>query len=244
MTLILFILLLLTALVTCLKYRKLAIIFLSLSILLFWGTGSGLVGQCLLSPLQINNTYDTSIQWGKHNALVVLGAGTTKNQTTNIIFPGIMGYPRIDATAMSYLDCKKSHSDCTVIVSGGDPLKNGETEARVYQQYLHDLGVNAGDIILEDKSGNTFQNAQYSSEILKKHNFDQVFLITSGFHMQRALLYFTHFDIKPIPLPADYTNSHYSIWPRGYNFAIADYALHEHLGIARYYFYNFMGWND
>jgi hypothetical protein len=30
---------------------------------------------------------------------------------------------------------------------------------------------------------------------------------------------------------------------RGYNFAIADLAVHEYAGILRYYIYNLLGWN-
>jgi len=243
MTAIIFILLLLTGLFTFLQYRKSAIVFSFITILCFWGTGSGLVGKCLLAPLQTNNLYETPIKWGKHNALVVLGAGTIKQSFSDNVFPGIMSYSRIDTAASSYFDCKKSHNTCTLLLSGGDPSNNDKTEANIYQKYLLRLGVDSRDIIIEDKSKNTFQNAEFSSAILKSHQFDQIFLISSGFHLQRALLYLAHFNIKPIPIPADYTAAFYSIIPRGYNFAIADFALHEHIGIARYYFYNFMGWN-
>jgi hypothetical protein len=34
-----------------------------------------------------------------------------------------------------------------------------------------------------------------------------------------------------------------SWWPQSWNLALCDLALHEYLGIARYYEYNAMGWN-
>jgi hypothetical protein len=32
--------------------------------------------------------------------------------------------------------------------------------------------------------------------------------------------------------------------PLAYNFAVADIALHEYLGIMRYHVYNALGWNS
>ena len=34
-----------------------------------------------------------------------------------------------------------------------------------------------------------------------------------------------------------------SILPIGYNFAVADLAAHDYIGMLRYYIYNFLGWN-
>jgi hypothetical protein len=56
-------------------------------------------------------------------------------------------------------------------------------------------------------------------------------------------LYFGYFSIHPTPRAADYVVPPISILPTGYNFAIADLAAHEFIGILRYYVYNLLGWN-
>jgi uncharacterized SAM-binding protein YcdF (DUF218 family) len=58
-------------------------------------------------------------------------------------------------------------------------------------------------------------------------------MISSGLHLPRALLYFSHFGVNPTPCAADYIVPSVSIFPIGYNFAIADLAVHEYLGILR-----------
>lgn len=132
---------------------------------------------------------------------------------------------------------------CSIIVSGGDAAEAGESEAVIYQKALIDLGVANSDIILEQKSKNTYQNAEFTSAILQNHSFNQIILVTSGIHMQRALLYFSVFGVNPMPAPSDYLSSITSYFPLGYNFAMADFTLHEYVGVVRFHLYNFLGWN-
>jgi uncharacterized SAM-binding protein YcdF (DUF218 family) len=56
------------------------------------------------------------------------------------------------------------------------------------------LGVVESDILIEDKSMNSVENAINTAEILKKEvgleNIDNLLLITSEFHLKRAMLSF------------------------------------------------------
>lgn len=72
--------------------------------------------------------------------------------------------------------------------------------------------------------------------------FDRVFLVTSGLHLQRSLLYFAHFGIHCTGAPADHLQPQRSWVPLGYNLAVAAFAFHEYLGILRYRVYNALGW--
>lgn len=58
-------------------------------------------------------------------------------------------------------------------------------------------------LLLETRSQNTWQNAQYSADLLKSHPVDQVFLVTSGLHPRRGVLYFARFGIHGQPVRAD-----------------------------------------
>jgi len=172
-----------------------------------------------------------------------LGAGANKLTGNNVVKPTIMAYSRINAAARLYFDCKNNHKRCEIIISGGDALKVGQSEAVVYQKELIELGVNNADIILEPNSLNTYKNAEFTSAILKKDQFDQIILITSGIHLSRSLLYFNHFGIDAKPAVSEYLMAQITIIPIGYNFAMADFALHEYLGIMRFHIYNVFGWN-
>lgn len=126
---------------------------------------------------------------------------------------------------------------------GGDASKTGESEAEVYKSYLLDLGIIEKDVIEESRSMNTWQNAQFTSDIIKTKSYDNIVLVTSGLHLQRSELYFFHFGVNTISVRADYMEAKLSMVPLWYNFAVTDFAIHEWLGFYRYYFYKQMGWN-
>jgi len=75
-----------------------------------------------------------------------------------------------------------------LILSGGLG-DNGITEAEGMRQYLVERGVKNEHLILEDRSTNTKENLRYSAEIVQKHPFKNLVLITHDYHMHRALNY-------------------------------------------------------
>ena len=67
-------------------------------------------------------------------------------------------------------------------------------------------GVPAGDILVEDESRNTFENAQFSKRVLDSANIRPPYvLVTSASHMRRAKWVFGHEQINVIPYPCNYT---------------------------------------
>ena len=77
-----------------------------------------------------------------------------------------------------------------IILSGGQVFPDSGNEARIAKRMLISLGVNPNDIYIEDKSLNTEQNAKFTAILLKKHHFKKPILITSAFHMVRAVQHF------------------------------------------------------
>ncbi len=237
--------LILTGITICLillKHKKAGIITLSITFLCFLALGYGVIASLLLKPLQLTFFNSPSPTWQQKNAIVLLGAGTIKVPVANEVIPTILSYSRIYTAARLYVDCAKQHS-CILIVSGGDVTKTGRSEADVYREALINTGVNSSNIEIEPNSKNTYQNAQFTKALLQKEHFDQVILVTSGIHLKRAVLYFANVGVRTIPVPADYTAPLHAALPLAYNFAITDFAIHEYIGIARLYVYNFFGWN-
>jgi uncharacterized SAM-binding protein YcdF (DUF218 family) len=243
MTLFIFFLIIITISSLLCRYIKTSIIFSLAALIVFLAVGSGLIASLLLKPLEYPYLTSSPPRWAKRNAIILLGAGAIRVPAINEIKPTMMAYSRINEAVLLYLACKKSGNQCTVIISGGDALSSGKSEAQVYQGELLGLGVNNADIILESHSMNTYKNAELTSTILKSGQFDRIFLVTSGLHMKRSLLYFSRFGVRPIPVMADYISPFFSIVPLGYNFAITDFAVHEYMGIIRLHVYNYFGWN-
>ncbi|MFI4919095.1 MAG: YdcF family protein [Legionellales bacterium] len=242
-TLFIFILLLTATCLLALKQTKAGLTTLLLAITCFMLIGTGLIPAIILGPLQRPFIELPEPLWKKKNAIVLLGAGSIKLPITHQFSPTILAYSRIHEAAHLYFACTNSHHDCSIIISGGDPRHIGESEAQTYRNALLQLNINATDLVLESHSKNTYKNAVFTSNYLKKNQFDQVVLVTSGFHLQRSLLYFSKFGIAAQPALADYLTPQYSFIPLGYNFAMTDLAVHEYLGIVQLYVYNFLGWN-
>ena len=82
-----------------------------------------------------------------------------------------------------------------VIVSGGAVFPWRKAEAPVDTRFLMDLGVPGDKILVDDKSRDTLENARYVKEICEKRRFRYPILITSAYHMKRALLSFRKFNM-------------------------------------------------
>jgi uncharacterized SAM-binding protein YcdF (DUF218 family) len=238
-----FIFLVLSAFFGLVNYIKTSFILGLLVIIGFIIVGDGFFPAYLLNNLQTPYSQATYPSWKKTNTLLLLGAGTSKVPRSHMIKPSILSFSRIIETAKLYRQCKLTRVSCHILISGGDPLNNGKSEAAIYRDSLLSLDVNPSDIQLESQSRNTYQNAQFSSYLLKKQASDQILLISSGLAIRRALLYFSYFDIHPVPIASDFITIPVSKLPLGYNFAMSDFAVHEYLGIARFYIYNFLRLN-
>lgn len=203
--------------------------------------GCGAVPAWLLDSLDKPFENEARIQWGARNAIVLLGAGTFR--VGGRVEPSLFSYPRVVEAAQLYQACRKSNGDCKILVSGGDARHHGEPEATVYGRELVALGVDRADVLMEPKSMNTWQNAQFSRAVLGEYAPDRTVLVSSAIHLRRSLLYFAHFGMTPTPVRADDLQATVSPLPLAYNFTLTDYALHEWIGIARYHVYNALGWN-
>ena len=98
--------------------------------------------------------------------------------------------------------------DIPILLSGGQVYSDSGAEALISERILKSLGVPDEKILLETKSVNTTQNANFSAEILRQKNFTHPILVTSAFHMKRAVLNFSRQNFEVIPYPTDYTVSH------------------------------------
>ncbi|WP_229253688.1 YdcF family protein [Dyadobacter sp. NIV53] len=117
--------------------------------------------------------------------------------------------------------------------------KKGET--RLAAQLLLDWGVKAGDIIYEERSRNTRENAIFSARILRsKFPGGKYLLITSAFHMRRSLGCLAKVNIDADAFPADFYGGEYPLdfqflfVPNSNALAYFDLLWHEWTGYIMY----------
>jgi len=232
---------LIAALLGLLRWRGTSLALLALAVLAFFSIGYGFPTNLFLDELQNGYATDTR-DWSGRTAIILLGAGTALPDRGSVE-PALWSYGRIVKAAQLQHSCKASGAACNIIVTGGDPREYGRSEADVYAEALVQLGIAAQDVLVETRSNNTWQNAQFTAPIFRERGFDRAVLVTSGTHLRRAALYFSHFGIDALPIRADYATPRRELAPTAFNFLLADLVLHECLGIARYHVYNLLGWN-
>lgn len=87
---------------------------------------------------------------------------------------------------------------------GGTVFGDGTAEAPVIADYLKSIGIDPTRIVLETRSRTTFENAIYSQEIAKPQEGERWLLVTSAWHMPRAVGVFEKAGFPVTPYPVDF----------------------------------------
>lgn len=91
-----------------------------------------------------------------------------------------------------------------MVLSGGRLFDDKDTEASLEYRFLRACGVEDRDLIKEDKSRNTAENAKFVKPIYQQQKYTKVILVTSAFHMPRSVALFRREGMEVIPYPTDY----------------------------------------
>ncbi|MFN3976357.1 MAG: YdcF family protein [Aquificaceae bacterium] len=182
------------------------------------------VKDLLYKPLEGKYPVPQSL---KVDAIVVLGGGSYNT--------GILKEDSMKRLLTGFILHKKY--GLPLILSGGANVGR-LPEAEIMKQVLEELGVDKRSIITEVKSRDTIENAMYVKDICKQHGFKRVALITSAYHMPRAVDAFKRVGFEVLPYPTDFKQDKrynlYSFIPRMSVLNDSYKALREHLGLLAY----------
>jgi uncharacterized SAM-binding protein YcdF (DUF218 family) len=194
------------------------------------------IGNALIIPLE-NRFPPWDASRGAPDGIIVLGGAISgAGRGKAVMFNE--GGERLTVVAK----LARRYPNARIVFSGGSGalLNNGDAEAKFALNVLESLGVARGRIILEDHSRNTVENAVYSKAILQPHPGERWLLVTSAYHMPRAIGVFRKAGFPVEPYPADWRT-------RGVEDALhpfaaisegwqrTDTAVHEWLGLAVYW---------
>ncbi|CAD0218707.1 YdcF family protein [Chryseobacterium sp. D764] len=203
--------------------------------------GNGFLGKLTSEYLQKSYIHTSAIKntASQNPVIVVLGGGVVDIDNTEKLHT--MSYSRIVTAYQLYQEFKKKNIPCKIVISGKG--RGHTSEAELFSENFKKMGVSDSDIIKEDKSMNTYQNAKFSSPIVKKMAPGSVYLVTSGFHIKRSVALFQIFGLKPIPQASDFIDTEITVFPNTYNAAFTFVMLKEIVGIWQVQLYNSLGIN-
>ena len=132
------------------------------------------------------------------DCMVVLGGGVIENVddlSGSGILPRDSAGRTMDAARLYYV------YKIPIITSGGS-VEGSAVEADIAKRMLADLGVPQAKIFTEGSSHDTRENALFVKEMLVQKNFTKPILVTSAYHMRRALKEFSSAGITAVPFPS------------------------------------------
>lgn len=136
-----------------------------------------------------------------------------------------------------------------LVGANGHLMDDGLDEANQFKAVLIDFGIPETDILVEDQSKNTFQNAIESKKIVDSYpEINSYLLVTSALHMRRSLACFRKAGFEGIE---SFTTDHYTGRVRGYTFeqyllpnisVMSDWGKlnHEWVGYISYWFVGYI----
>lgn len=169
----------------CLSVGWLALLLLSLQP----------VADRLLQPIE--NTYPTWRGTERVEYVVVLGGGYTWNPewapSSNLINNSL---PRLAEGIRLWQANPGARMIFTGAAAATNPVSTGEAGARVAES----LGVPRSEIIVLDKPKDTEEEAAAVKDAIGDAPF---LLVTSASHLPRAMIFFRHAGLHPLPAPAN-----------------------------------------
>jgi uncharacterized SAM-binding protein YcdF (DUF218 family) len=194
------------------------------------------VGEWLIAPLEHRFTQNSSLP-GRIDGIVVLG-GSVSPQISSA-----WDQPQLNGTSerlTSFLDLAIRYPNAKLLFTGGSGnLTQTELrEADVVDQVFYQLGFVNHNIQFERESRNTYENAVLSKEMVVPVEGENWILVTSAFHMPRAVGAFCRQQWPVIAYPVDYNSEKGNLLRLDFglesNLGMLNLAVHEWIGLLAY----------
>ncbi len=194
------------------------------------------VAFCLIRPLESFCPPEPKVSGAPCEAVILLGGGAVKR--ADLSCGGSLGGAGAERllTAAGLAEKEK----LPLLISGGSWQQDGAAEAELSFKMLRALGVGGYGLILENKARTTNENARFSAAICGEKGYKKCYLVSSAYHMPRALLLFQKafgpHGIVLVPFPCDYQTEEpprfdaFSFLPDLNSLAVSTVAVKEYLG--------------
>ncbi len=213
-------------------------LLLTLTLAMFYLLSTPLVATNLMAGLE-QHIFVTpeEIIASEAEAIVVLGGGVYKEapEYGGDTIKGLL------LERVRYAAWLHKRTNLPIIVSGGNIDQKLPPEAKLASLVLkEEFGCTV--LAMEEKSKNTWENAQFTKQLLKTHGIKKVALVTHTWHMPRAERAFKQNGIDLLAAPTifskgrlDITNSKTIDWlPDASALRNSYLALHEYIGMYWY----------
>jgi uncharacterized SAM-binding protein YcdF (DUF218 family) len=201
------------------------------------------VSEWLLLPLE-NRFGPPDPMPDRVDGVIVLGGSISTYLTE------LRGQPVINEHGERFLAMAalaRRYPQAKLVFSGGSAslLDPAFREADAARMALHEMGVDVGRVIFERRSRNTYENVIDSKALVQPQPGETWLVVTSAWHMPRAIGIFRRAGWPILPYPVDYLTSGRFRLLKGFDFTEGLGLLHrgtkEWIGLLAYYW---LGYTD
>ncbi len=206
------------------------------SVVVLYFFSNDFISNEFMKAWEIPATVDSAVH-GKYDVAIILGGMTAWDAKLNRV-QFFHGSDRLMQALQLY---KKGQVRKLLIDGGSGSIEGTNVEGPHIRNYLLSIGIPDTDIVLEPRSRNTHENATFA-----KHLLDSVapngryLLITSGYHMRRAMGCFNKAGIHTLTYTTDRIagpikyDLDYMFIPDIYAFSSWQVLIHEWVGYISY----------
>ena len=142
------------------------------------------------------------------DAVVVLGGGWSPSAGNPLALEANDAFDRL-LYGVKLMRAPSRRPDKFLVIGGGGLDRNNlpihPTDSEVGKQWVENLGlVPANKIIALPACKNTRDEARRVADLARKHGWKDIMLVTSAWHMPRALHTFQQAGVPVVPFPADF----------------------------------------
>jgi len=195
------------------------------------------LANLLLTPLEQRFPELPFADNGPVDGIIVLGGSydTVSHSYMSTIFL------REDTEPMAVVPgLARQYPEARIIISGGmDDSGPGVSEAAIVKKYYVSFGIAADRISIEEQSQTTAENARFTAGMVRPAPRTRWLLVTSAYHMPRAIGAFRKAGFNVIGFPAGWrTHGWRDLWSPAStatdNLRRIDVAAHEWIGLLAY----------
>jgi uncharacterized SAM-binding protein YcdF (DUF218 family) len=220
------------------RFRRAGRRLATLGVVLLLVAGLTPLGNALMLPLEERfPPWDASR--GAPAGIIVLGGAVGPELSAARHTPDLNeSAERITATAA----LARQYPQARIVYSGGNArlVLTGGIEADYAIELLESLGVDRARVVAERQSRNTIENAEFSKQLVQPKPGERWLLVTSAYHMPRAIGVFRRAGFPVEAYPVDWrTRGPIDLWLPFESVTAGlrrtDTAVHEWIGLVAYW---------
>lgn len=195
------------------------------------------VGEWVLYPLEKRFPVNPALP-GRVDGIIMLGGGGDQRKASQ------WGMPELNESGdryLAFLALARRYPEVKLLFSGGAGSMTWQEhpEATMAKLLLENQGFDSSQFLFETESRNTYENVRFSGRMVLPRAGENWILITSAYHMPRAVGVFCAMDWPVIPYPVDHlSNPDYLLrieWGFAEHLSNLGYGVKEWVGLVAYY---------